>query len=196
MQDATISVAITPFLPGMKSLSVGCGSQVQGVAECEAWAEPRRDALDASSRLTSFSVEERGNRALPQSSWHVHRWSGQSVFVVDTSTVDSGLNNISTVRWAAMSLLLGWGLGAYVRDKNTSARVFVLKRRGGLMREGGRICGTLRYLYPLPSFLGHAQLYHYSSILPAGGWGLETELLCSSPGDVRFYVAYQTAQVS
>ena len=94
-----------------------------------------------------------------------------------------------------MSLLLGWGLGAYARDKNTSAS-FCAKTQGGLMREGERICGTLRYLYPLPSFLGHAQLYHYSSILPAGGRGLETELLCSSPGDVRFYVAYQTAQVS
>ena len=24
---------------------------------------------------------------------------------------------------------------------------FALKRQGGLMREGGRICGTLRYMY-------------------------------------------------
>ena len=34
--DATISLAITPSLPGMKSLSVGGGDQVRGIAECEA----------------------------------------------------------------------------------------------------------------------------------------------------------------
>ena len=34
--------------------------------------------------------------------------------------------------------------GAYARDKNTSARLCA-KNAGGLMREGGRICGTLRY---------------------------------------------------
>ena len=33
----------------------------------------RRDAPDASGRLTSFSVEERGSRALPRSTWRVHR---------------------------------------------------------------------------------------------------------------------------
>ena len=33
----------------------------------------RRDVPDASGRLTSFSVEGRGNRALPRSSWRVHR---------------------------------------------------------------------------------------------------------------------------
>ena len=32
-----------------------------------------------------------------------------------------------------------------MRDKNTSVRVCG-KNAGGLMREGGRICGTLRYL--------------------------------------------------
>ena len=32
----------------------------------------RRDAYDTSGRLTSFRVEERGNRVLPQSSWRVH----------------------------------------------------------------------------------------------------------------------------
>ena len=35
-RDATISLAITPSLPDMKSLSVGGGSQVQGVAKLEA----------------------------------------------------------------------------------------------------------------------------------------------------------------
>ena len=49
----------------------------------------QRDAHDASGRLTSFSVKEWGSRALPRSSWSVHRWCGQSMFVVDTSTVES-----------------------------------------------------------------------------------------------------------
>ena len=40
-----------------------------------------------------------------------------------------------------MSLVLGWG--AYARDK-IPQQYFALKRQGGLMREGGRICGTLR----------------------------------------------------
>ena len=35
------------------------------------------------------------------------------------------------------------GGGAYARDKNTSARLCA-KNAGGLMCEGGRICGTLR----------------------------------------------------
>ena len=50
-RDATISLAITPFLPSIKSLLVGDGGQVQGSVR-------RRDTLDASGRLTSFSVEE------------------------------------------------------------------------------------------------------------------------------------------
>jgi len=33
----------------------------------------RRDAHDASGRLTSFSIEERGSSVLPRSSWRVHR---------------------------------------------------------------------------------------------------------------------------
>jgi len=49
----------------------------------------RRDAPDATGRLTSFSVEGRGSRVLPWSSWCVTRWCGQSVFAVDTLTVDS-----------------------------------------------------------------------------------------------------------
>ena len=36
-RDATISLAITPFLPGMKlTLSVGGGGQARGIAEREA----------------------------------------------------------------------------------------------------------------------------------------------------------------
>ena len=49
----------------------------------------QRDAPDASGKLTSFSVEGRGRRALPQSSWRVYRWCGRSVFTVDTLRVDS-----------------------------------------------------------------------------------------------------------
>ena len=36
--------------------------------------------------------------------------------------------------------------GAYARDKNTSARLCTKNVGGGLMREGGRTCGTLRYI--------------------------------------------------
>ena len=41
-RDATISLAITPFLPGIKSLLVGGGGQAWGVAECEAERYSRR----------------------------------------------------------------------------------------------------------------------------------------------------------
>ena len=41
----------------------------------------------------------------------------------------------------------GGGGGAYAWDKNTSARLCTENAGGGLMREGGRICGTLRYTY-------------------------------------------------
>ena len=49
----------------------------------------RRDAPDATGRLTSFSVEGWGSRALSRSSWRVHRWCGRFAFTVDTFTVDS-----------------------------------------------------------------------------------------------------------
>ena len=69
-----------PSLPVKHNLIVGGG-----------WGPSvrQRDAPDASGRLTSFSVEERGSKALPQNSWHVHRCCGQSMFVVDTLMVDS-----------------------------------------------------------------------------------------------------------
>ena len=38
------------------------------------------------SRLVSFSVEGRGSRALPRSSWRVHRCCRRSAFVVDNLT--------------------------------------------------------------------------------------------------------------
>ena len=67
-RDAIISLAITPSLPiKHDSLSVG---------EAKHKASPnarRRDGLDASGRLTSFSVEGRESSALLQSTWRVHR---------------------------------------------------------------------------------------------------------------------------
>ena len=62
MRDVTISLAITSSLPVKHDLIVGGG-----------WGPSarRRDVLDASGRLTSFSVEGRGSRALPRSSWCV-----------------------------------------------------------------------------------------------------------------------------
>ena len=45
-----------------------------------------------------------------------------------------------------------------MQDKNTSARLCAKNAGGGgggLMHEGGRICGTLRYLPSLLSFLVH-----------------------------------------
>ena len=61
-------------------------------------------------------MEIPGSRALLQSRWCVHRWCERSVFAVDTS---SGLNNISTVGW----VWVFFGVGGYVQDKNTSARL-------------------------------------------------------------------------
>ena len=75
------SLAITPSLPVKHDLIVGGG-----------WGPSvrRRNAPDAIAvGLTSFSVEGRGSRALPQSSWRVHRSCGRSVLAVDTLTVDS-----------------------------------------------------------------------------------------------------------
>ena len=48
----------------------------------------RRDAPDASGRLTSFSVEGRESSALPRSSWRIHRSCGRFAFAVDTLTVE------------------------------------------------------------------------------------------------------------
>ena len=44
-----------------------------------------------------------------------------------------------------MSLLRGGGGGALLRKIKIPQYEFVLKMQGGLMREGGHICGTLRY---------------------------------------------------
>ena len=45
-----------------------------------------------------------------------------------------------------MSLLLSGGVGAYERDKNTSAKLCT-KNAGGLMHEVEHICGTLQYYH-------------------------------------------------
>ena len=71
-RDATISLMITPSLPMKHDSIVVCRWGVE--AKREASPNARwRDAPDASGRLTSFSVEGRESRALPQSSWCVHR---------------------------------------------------------------------------------------------------------------------------
>ena len=59
MPDATISLAITFSLPVLvKHNLIVCGGWGKREAE---------NAPDATGRLTSFSVEGRGSRALPQS---------------------------------------------------------------------------------------------------------------------------------
>ena len=72
MWDETIPLAITPSLsvPVKYDLIVGGGVG----AKCEASPNTKwRDAPDATGRVTSFRVEGRGSRALPRSSWRVHR---------------------------------------------------------------------------------------------------------------------------
>ena len=110
-----------------------------------------RDAPNASSRLTSFSTEGRGSRALPRSSWHVHRWCGRSVFAVDISTVDNqvAVINISTAGWVFF-WVVGWG--AYAWDK-IPQQDFVLKIQWGGGGGGGLICGTLRYLLSFAQYV-------------------------------------------
>ena len=41
----------------------------------------------------------------------------------------------------------GGGGGGLMRGIKIPLQDFALKMQGGLMREGGRICGTLRYIY-------------------------------------------------
>ena len=54
----------------------GGGGGGGGVVRAKREASPsarRRDAPDATGRLTSFNVEGRGSRTPPRSSWRVHR---------------------------------------------------------------------------------------------------------------------------
>ena len=66
-RDATISPAITPSLPIKHDAIVICRWGVEDKREASPNAR-RRDAPDASGRLTSFSVEGRESRVLPRSS--------------------------------------------------------------------------------------------------------------------------------
>ena len=63
MRDA-LAIMPPPPLPVKHDLIVGGGVGPSA---------RRRDAPDASSRLTGFSVEGRRSRVLPRSSWRVHR---------------------------------------------------------------------------------------------------------------------------
>ena len=138
-RDVTISLAITPSFLVKHNLIVGGGVG----AKCEASPSARwRDTPDASGKLMSFSVEGQESRALPQSSWHVHRWCWRSVFAVDTLNCrqPSGLNENN---YCGMSLLLG-GL---MHGMKIPQQDFALKMQGRLMREGGRICGALWYMH-------------------------------------------------
>ena len=111
-----------PSLPVKHNLIVGGG-----------WGPSvrQRDAPDASGRLTSFSVEERGSKALPQNSWHVHHVRGRHFNGRQPSSLNK---NIST-----MSLLLSGG-GLMCGNKNTSARLCT-KNAGGLCARGGIFAG-------------------------------------------------------
>ena len=67
-----------------------CHCQWGVEAKCEASPSTwQRDGPNGSGRLTSFSIECQKSRALPQSSWCVHRWCGWSLFAVHTLMVDS-----------------------------------------------------------------------------------------------------------
>ena len=93
----------------------------------------RRDAPDASGRLMSFSVEGRGSRALPRSSWHVHRWCGcQAVRVRGRHFNGRQLSGFSTAGWVFF-----WGGGGeslYV--EYTSARLCAKNVGGALCARG------------------------------------------------------------
>ena len=115
-RDATISLAITPSLP-IKHDSLG-GGEAKHKASLSA---RRRDAPDASGRLTSFSVEGRESSALPRSSWRIHRWCGRFAFAVDTLTVDSRVAKIKIISVIRLQDKSSSGGGTYARDKNTSA---------------------------------------------------------------------------
>ena len=52
-------------------------------------ASPSVDAPDVSGKMASFSVDGRGSRVLPRSSWRVHRYCRRSAFAVDNLTVES-----------------------------------------------------------------------------------------------------------
>ena len=136
MRDATISLGITPSLliKGWLHCYLSMGGWRPSVRQ--------RDAPDASSRLTSFSVEGWESRVLLRSSWRVYRWCGLSVFVVDALTLDSWVPLI----WLRNKNKSSSGGGVMCGIK-VPQQDFALKMPGKLMREGRCICGTLRYIH-------------------------------------------------
>ena len=142
-RDATISLAITPPPPPPPPSGTD-----KAWPHCRwGWGPSTRqkDAPDATGRLKSFNVEGRGSRALPRSSWRVHRWCGRFAFAIDTSTVDSRVAwvntlNISTAGWVFFG-------GAYARDKNTSVRVCAKNAGGAYARGGAYLRDTTVYIY-------------------------------------------------
>ena len=94
MFSNSVDAGFVPVLPfhhgdGLEPDCVGVstrgGGRVSAKREAESLAAP-----DASSRLTSFSIEGQRSRVLPQSSWRVHCCCGRSALTVDTCiTVDS-----------------------------------------------------------------------------------------------------------
>ena len=94
----------------------------------------RREIPNASGRLVSFSVEGRGSRVLPQSSWRVHHYSGRSMFAIDTLTRDSRVAWSQYFEWdEQLSLLLEGGGEGFM----LGIKILCGKKAGGLMREGG-----------------------------------------------------------
>ena len=71
------------------------GDRARSARRCRAKNARRRDVPDVCGRLASFSVEGRGSRALPRSSWGVHRYCRRSAFAVDNLTVDSRVIELS-----------------------------------------------------------------------------------------------------
>ena len=82
-RDATFSLAITPSLDR---------EMFSGFVDAGFVLARLRNAPDASGRLASFSIEGRGSRTIPRSSWRVHRCCRRSAFAVDNLTVDSRIN--------------------------------------------------------------------------------------------------------
>ena len=61
----------------------------------------------------------------------------------------SGVGKYINISTAGCVFLGGGGGGGLMRGIKIPQYEFALKMQGGLMREGGRICGTLRYYGPV-----------------------------------------------
>ena len=96
---------------------------------CQPRSARQRDAPDASGRL-GYSIEGQESRALLQRQFNSRQPSGLNKLAIKLS----GCMDASFV----LVLPFQGGIKIPLQD-------FVLKMQGGLMREGGRICGILRY---------------------------------------------------